>query len=310
MKDTKKVAVCSRSFSRHPVLRAELLALYPQAIFNDAGKEFSPDELVEFLQDSEMAIVGLEKITYEILEKLPGLKVISKYGVGLDALDLEAFKKLNIRLGWTSGVNKRSVAELAIGLMLACLRNLFELNQLVKTGGWHNKTGLQLSGKCVGLVGLGHVGQDLTHLLKAFGCKIIASDILDKSEFANANGVSLVSKEELFKNADIVSLHLPLTPENRHFISAELLSLMKSGAILINTARGGLVKEKDLLQVLSSKKIAAAAFDVLETEPPKENALLTLDNFFMSPHIGGSTAESILAMGRSAILGLQEAKSL
>ena len=310
MTENRKVAVCSRSFSRHPVLRAELLALFPRAIFNESGQEFSPEELVEFLRDSEMAIVGLEKITYEILKKLPKLKVISKYGVGLDSLDLEAIKKLNIRLGWSAGVNKRSVSELALGLMLACLRNLFELNQLVKGGGWHNKTGLQLSGKSVGLVGLGHVGQDLTHLLKAFGCKIMATDVLDKSEFAKDHGVLLVSKEELFKNADIVSLHFPLSPENRHFVSADLLLLMKPSAILINTARGGLVNEKDLLQVLTDKKIAAAAFDVLEAEPPKENALIPLDNFFMSPHIGGSTAESILAMGRSAILGLQEAKNL
>lgn len=305
MKSNKRIAVCSRSFSRHPVLRQELLARFPNSVFNDLGQEFNSEQLVGFLAGAEQAIVGLEKITYDVLSRLPELKLISKYGVGLDSLELEAFEKLQVKLAWQGGVNKRSVSELALGHMLSALRNLAELQQLVKAGGWNNKTGRELSGQCVGLVGFGHVGQDLALLLQNFGCRLLATDLLDKSKTAARLGVKMVSLEELFASADIVSLHIPLNAANRHLISEKYLSLMGPNSLLINTARGGLVDEAALFKLLSIKKIGAAAFDVLELEPPKDNVLLTLDNFFTSPHIGGSTAESILAMGRAAIAGLE-----
>ena len=305
MKSNKRVAVCSRSFSRHSVLRSELLLRFPNSVFNDLGQEFNSEQLVVFLAGAEQAIVGLEKITFDVLSRLPELKLISKYGVGLDSLELEAFEKLQVKLAWQGGVNKRSVSELALGHMLSALRNLFELQQLVKAGGWNNKTGRELSGQCVGLVGFGHVGQDLALLLQNFGCRVLANDLLDKSKEAARLGVKMVSLEELFSSADIVSLHIPLNLANRHLISEKYLSLLGPNSLLINTARGGLVDEAALFKLLSVKKIGGASFDVLELEPPKDNALLTLDNFFASPHIGGSTAESILAMGRAAIAGLE-----
>lgn len=305
-----RVAVCSRSFSRNENLKAELLQKYPNTKFNSEGKDFTAEELVDFLKGAERAIIGLEKISSEVLRKLPELKIISKYGVGLDSLDLNALKLANIQLGWTAGVNKRSVSELALGHMLACLRNLYELNAFVKGGGWNNKTGTQLTGRAVGIVGLGNVGQDLVSLLKGFNVRILATDIVDKSEFAGKHNVQMLPLEDLFHQSDIVTLHVPMNEENRHFVKSSLLSRMKPGAILINTARGGLVDEAALYSALSEKKIAAAAFDVLEIEPPHNNQLVQLPNFFISPHIGGSTSESILAMGRAAIDGLGSAKFL
>ncbi len=303
-----RVAVCSRSFSRNENLKAELLQKYPNTKFNSEGKDFTAEELTAFLQGAERAIVGLEKINSDILIKLPDLKIISKYGVGLDSLDLNALRQAQVKLGWTAGVNKRSVSELALGHMLGCLRHLYELNSSVKSGGWNNKIGAQLTEKTIGIVGLGHIGQDLVCLLQAFNVRILANDLLDKSEFANRHNIKMISLEELFSQSDIVTLHVPMNAENHHFVKASLLSKMKSSAILINTARGGLVDETALYTVLSEKKIATAAFDVLEAEPPQNNQLVQLPNFFISPHIGGSTTESTLAMGRAAIDGLATAK--
>ena len=303
-----RVVVCSRSFSRHTALKAELTALFPDAKFNDAGTEFSEGSLIEFLKDADMAIIGLEKVTANVLAALPKLKVISKYGVGLDTLDLDSMRARGVKLGWSGGVNRRSVAELTLVHMLSALRLLPELQALVKAGGWNNKTGSELSGKCVGLLGFGFVGQEVARLLSPFGCTLLAHDLQDKSSEARALGVALVKPEELFSRADILSLHIPLNADNFHLVGEKYLNLMKPSSILINTARGGLVDEVILADFLVKKKLRGAAFDVLETEPPaKGNQLVDLDNFYVSPHIGGSTTESILAMGRAAIIGLTSA---
>lgn len=298
------IAVASRSFSRHPVLRAELLERYSTVRFNDEGKTLEGRELIEFARGRRKLITALERVDEPILAALPELEVISKYGVGTDMLDKNALIRRGIRLGWTGGVNRRSVAELAVAFMIAVLRQVPEADRDVRAGTWKNRTGRCLTGRTVGIVGCGHIGKDVATLLCAFDCRVIAHDIQDFPEFYAAHGVTPVGLEELLQRSDVVTLHVPLTDRTRGILDARRLSLMKPDAILVNTARGGLVDETALKKALAERRLAGAAFDVFASEPPEDLELVQLPNFLVTPHIGGSSEEAILAMGRAAIEGL------
>ncbi len=302
-----RIAVTSRSFSRHRVLRRELLDRYPDVTFNDEGISLKGDLLIEFLKGHERAVTALEKLDDGLFAALPELKIISKYGVGIDMIDLEAMARHGVRLGWTGGVNRRSVSELVISMAIALLRHVPAAHREVLDGVWRQHVGRQLSGKTVGIIGCGHVGKDLGPLLNAFGCLVLAHDILDFPEFYRANNVRPLSLDELLARSDIVTLHLPLDDTTRNILSRDKLALMKSDAVLINAARGGLVDETALKQRLIEGKLAAAGFDVFAVEPPDDTELLSLPNFLVTPHIGGSAEEAILAMGRAAIAGLDNA---
>ncbi len=301
-----RVAVCSRSFSKHPVLRAELAAAFPGATFNDAGAALKEGALIEYLRGHEMAVVALEPITATVLDALPELRVISKFGVGYDGLDLEAMTRREVALGWRGGVNKRSVSELVVCFAIDLLRHVSLGDREIRAGDWRLRPGRQLSDRTVGIVGCGHVGKDLARLLRAFGCTVLAHDIGDFPEFYAAHNIEPCGLEDLLQRADIVSLHLPRDTTTENIMSAERLALMRADAILINAARGGLVDETALKDMLRGGRLAGAAFDVFGSEPPEDLELLNLPNFLATPHTGGSTDEGILAMGRAAIAGLSD----
>jgi len=303
-----RIAVTSRSFSRHPVLREELSAKYAAVTFNDTGVSLAGDALIDFLQGHDGAIVALETMDRETLSRLPELRVLSKYGVGYDKVDLSALQDMGIRFGWKGGVNKRSVSELVIALSVSMLRRLPETQADLSNGTWRQVMGRQLSDCTFGIVGCGHIGKDLAKLLKAFGTTVMAHDILDFSDFYSEWGVRPVDLPTLLASADIVSLHLPLDHSTRNIIGQPQLEIMKPGSFLINAARGGLVDEAALKQSLMSGQLAGAAFDVFAIEPPEDEELMQLDNLIVTPHIGGSSEEAILAMGRAAIDGLASAK--
>jgi phosphoglycerate dehydrogenase-like enzyme len=304
MNPTVKVAVCSRSFSHNPILRAELLSCYEQVTFNDAGLQLKGDSLIEFLRGHDKAITALETIDEPVLAKLPELKVISKYGVGLDMIDMAAMRAHGKRLGWTGGVNRRSVSELVVSFAIAMLRHVPAAHREVLSGTWRQHVGGHLSGRTVGIIGCGHIGKDLVPLLQAFGCPILVNDIRDYPAFYKAHGIEVVSLDTLLTRSDVVTLHVPLDNSTRGMLNAMKLALLKPTAILINAARGGLLDEAALKQMLQDKRLAAAAFDVFAVEPPQDTELLSLPNFLVTPHIGGSAHEAILAMGRAAIDGL------
>lgn len=304
MNRAARVAVCSRSFSRNPTLRAELLERYELVTFNDEGRSLSGEALVEFLRGHQKAITALERIDEGVVSRLPDLRVLSKYGVGLDSVDLDALRRHNIRLGWTGGVNRRSVSELVLAFAIAMLRNVPAAHREVLAGTWRQHTGGLLSGRTVGIIGCGHVGRDVVGLLQPFGCRILVHDIRRYDAFYARYGVEPVALEGLLLAADVVTLHVPLDASTRSMIDARALALMKSSAVLINTARGELVDEIALKVRLAAGQLAAAAFDVFAVEPPEDPELLNLPNFLATPHIGGSSAEAILAMGRAAIDGL------
>lgn len=306
MNTTDKVAVCSRSFSQNPVLRNELLERYQQVTFNETGLQLKGDSLVAFLSGHDKAITALETLDDYVLSRLPQLKVIGKYGVGLDMIDMAAMRRHGKSLGWTGGVNRRSVSELVISFAIAMLRHVPVASREVLAGTWRQHVGGYLSGRTVGIIGCGHVGKDLAQLLRVFSCKLLAYDIRDFPNFYAANGIEAVGLETLLSRADIVTLHVPLDDSTKGMLDERRLLLLKSDAILINIARGGLVDEQALKRMLQSKRLAAAAFDVFACEPPADHELLALPNFLATPHIGGSAKEAVLAMGRAAIRGLDE----
>ena len=246
MNTKEKVAVCSRSFSKNKVLRAELLARYSQVTFNDTGRQLERDSLIEFLSGHEKAITALEKMDDYVLSSLPELKVIGKYGVGLDMIDLDAMHKYGKKLGWISGVNRRSAAELTLVFAILMLRHIIAANREVLTGTWRQHKGGLLSGRTVGIIGCGNIGKDLVKLLQPFGCSILVNDIRNYGDFYAEYDIKAIKLEELLAKADIVTLHLPLDKSTIDILNAERLALMKPSAILINAARGGLVNEKAL----------------------------------------------------------------
>ncbi|MAH85435.1 MAG: phosphoglycerate dehydrogenase [Rhodospirillaceae bacterium TMED8] len=300
------VAVCSRSFSKNPILRTELEARYPGTKFNDAGLPLKGDGLIDFLRGFEKAIIALEPITERILTALPEIRVISKFGVGFDKLDLDAMTERGISLGWSGGINKRSVSELTICFAINLLRHVSETNREIRAGTWRLKPGRQLSDQTVGIIGCGHVGKDLAILLRGFGCRVLAYDIRNFSKFYTTHGIEDCSFEKLLETSNIVSLHLPFDASTKNIISESRIRLMRTDALLINTARGGLVDEQALKSALKNGRLAGAAFDVFTTEPPDDPELIGLPNVLATPHLGGSTHEGILAMGRAAIAGLDQ----
>ncbi len=299
-------AVSAASFCKNEVLIQELLSEFPEARLNQSGRVLQEDELVDFLSGYNSAIVGTERISDQLLERLPELKFIAKYGVGLDNIDELALKERGIGLGWTGGVNRRSVSEMALAFMIGLCRNLFFTSEKLRHGQWDKRGGFQLSGKTVGIVGCGFVGTDLISLLQPFECNVQICDILDKSDVCTRTGARQVEFAELLASSDIVTLHVPLTENTREMVDESFLSQMKEHAFLINTSRGAVVKESDLEVALQEGVIAGAALDVFQIEPATKMSLLSLPNLVCTPHIGGNAMEAVLAMGRSAISHIKD----
>lgn len=302
MNNKDVVAVTSRSFSKNKTLVEELRNRYEKVILNTGGIALADESLINFLKDANKVIVGLEKFDSTVLDNLPNLKVISKYGVGLNNIDLDQLNKRNIKLGFRPGVNKIPVAELTMLLILISLRRVHSSMLNIKDGIWSQERGLQLMNKTIGILGFGNIGSLLAELLVPYKCRILGFDIqkIDKKE------VTQCSIEEIFSDADIVSIHLPLTDSSKGLINKKLLEISKKDLKLINTSRGGIVNEEHLYNYLINNERAFAAFDVFEVEPAFNSPLLDLKNFFATSHLGSMTEEGVIAMGLAAIEGLDE----
>ena len=265
------------------------------------------DELVVFLSDRDAAIMGLENLTADMLDQLPELKIISRMGVGLDNVDPAMLRDRGIRIGWTGGTNRRSVAELMVAFSVCALRHVGPLYAAMRNGERpRHQMGRHLSGRIVGLHGCGNVGKDVVRLLQAWDCEILAHDLRDFPEFYDEFGVTPVSFEDLVTRSEVVSLHIPLDDTTRGLYSAEVLDLMRDNAVLINTCRGGIIDEYALKQRLMNGRLAAACIDAFAVEPPTDDELLNAPNFLCTPHIGGSAEEARLAMGKAAIDGIED----
>jgi D-3-phosphoglycerate dehydrogenase len=278
---------------------------YPASVFNETGRPLGGRALIDFLSGHSKAITGLEVLDEAVFAALPDLRVVSKYGVGLDMIDVDAARRHGVAIRWTPGVNRQSVAELTIAFMIALARNLVPLAREMREGVWTRGGGRQLSSATVGVLGCGHVGQTVARLCRAFGATVLAHDIVHDTAFYEATRVTPVSFEALLGDSDFLTIHVPLDASTRGMIGAAELARMKPTAFLINTARGGIVDEHALKRALADHKIGGAAFDVFHFEPPADTELLMLPNFVATPHVGGSSAEAVLAMGRAAIAGLE-----
>jgi len=302
MKARPLIAVASRSFSSNLQLREQLLSYFPNCRFNEKGLRLQGDELRQFLAGAAGAVIGLERIDAPLLQALPDLNVISKYGVGLDSIDITSLERHNIRLVTNQGTNSRSVAELSLMLILAALRRIPEILENTRTLSWSAPTGRLLTGKTVGLVGVGNVGRALTELLIPFHCTVLGFDVDPSPDVV----IDYVSLTELLCRSDVVSIHVPMTKSTLGLIGATELAVMKNDAVLINTARGSIVDEAALLRALESREIAGACLDVLEKEPPLDWDLARSRGVLVTPHIAGTSEESNYLMGQAAIAGLVE----
>lgn len=283
-------------------------ARYSDVRFNEEGRSLAGADLIEFLRGRRCAITALERIDEAVLQALPELEVISKVGVGIDMLDLDALSRHNVRLGWSRGTNARSVAELVIALALATLRHIPLLDADVRIGGWEQRTGSLLTGKSVGILGFGAVGREVAKLVTGFQCPVLAHDVIQiQNPPAHVRSVPF---SELLEHSDVVTIHVAQDTAAAPIIDRSALRRMRQGAILINTARGSLVDEDALTQALATGPLRGAALDVFAREPPENSRLLDYPNVVVTPHIGGSTEEAILAMGRAAIDGLRSARPI
>lgn len=302
-----KITVTSPSFSQNKTLQNILTnTISAEFKFNTEGIRFNQNELIDFVGDSEALIIGLEKINEEVLTKLPKLKYIAKYGVGLDNIDLEACKRHNVKIGWKGGVNRLSVAEMTIGFMLTLVKNMYQSSLLLHKSEWKKNGGQQLTEKTIGLIGFGHIGQEVARLLAPFNCKILSYDILDKSIEAKKLNVKLSSVEEIISESDIISFHVPFMDSTKYYFNQSFLNNLKKCPIVINTSRGGIVDENVMIEALKKNKVLAYGVDVFEEEPCHNVNLLAFNNVFCTPHIGGNTSEAVMLMGESAVNQLRE----
>jgi D-3-phosphoglycerate dehydrogenase len=259
-----------------------------------------PEGLPAALADADALVVrSAVQVDDALLEHAPKLRVIGRAGVGVDNIDAEAATRRGIVVMNTPGANAVAVAELTLGLMIALARKIPAANATMHAGKWDKKNlqGSELRAKTLGILGLGRIGLEVAKRARAFGMEIIGTDPFVSPSLARENGISLVSVEDLFANADFLTLHVGLTPQTQGIINAKTIATMKKGVRIVNCARGELVVDADLAAALKSGQVAGAALDVFSVEPPKDSPYFGLDNAILSPHVAGSTAEAQEAVG-------------
>lgn len=289
------VAVTPRSFRQTEGRHLERLRAARDVRFPDLERPLDEDEMVELVRGCDGLIVGVDPVTARVLEAGP-LRVVVKYGSGMDNIDVEAAQARSVRVSSTPGTNARSVSELAVALLLALARNVALHDRGVRGGSWTRLTGIELAGKRLGIVGYGAIGREVARIARGLDMEVVAHDpLVDDAD------VPLIPLEDLLATSDAVSLHLPLTSETRGTVGREELAAMKPTAFLLNTARGGLVDENALADALRSGRLAGAALDGFEEEPLGDSPLRGLDNVVLSPHAGAATHEAVLRTADRAV---------
>jgi D-3-phosphoglycerate dehydrogenase len=259
----------------------------------DMNTTITQERLVEIVSNYDVLIVrSRTKVTEEVIEAGRRLKVIGRAGAGLDNIDVKTAEKKGIAVLYALEVATTAVAELTIGLIISLARSIPQADNSMKEGKWIKKQlmGLELRDKTLGVIGLGNVGGVVAKIAKALGMKILITKRTPPApDLLRELGAEFVLLNELLQQSDVVTIHIPLTPETKHIIGAHELQLMKKGALLINTSRGAIVDEEALLNALRSGKLGGAALDVYEIEPPKDLSLVKLPQVICTPHIGGQT---------------------
>ena len=291
----KKIVITPRGLAKCGLQNAEKIRNAGFDLFyNDSGLAYSKEEFYEITKDADGIVIGVESVDAAYLEAHPKVRAVVKFGVGTDNIDLEYCREHGIFVGRTVGSNARSVAETAISFIIADSKNLYESISDTRNHGWSKLTGYEIMDKTVGIVGFGAIGKQVARMAWGLGMRVLAYDAfgIDK-EVADSLHAEIVGLDELIERSDFLSLHVPLTPDTANMISAAELSRMKKNAVLINTARGGIVNEADLYEALKGGTIKAAYFDVFSSEPPRaDEPLITLPNFYLTPHVASRSAEA------------------
>ena len=291
----KKIVVTPRGFAKCGLENVQILKEAGfLVVYNDTGKAYTKEEFDQITQGAAGVIVGVEIVDRAYIDSHPDVKAIVKFGVGTDNIDVDYCREKGVFVGKTAGSNARSVAETAISFILADSKNLFESIASTRGGGWDKLTGYEIQEKTVGIIGLGAIGKEVAKMAAGLGMQVLAYDAFGiTQELAAQYNVEVSTVEEILKQSDFVSVHVPLTAETKGMISGPELALMKPEAVLINTARGGIVDEAELYEALKMRRIRGAYFDVFTKEPPeKEEPLMGLPNFYLTPHIASRSKEA------------------
>jgi lactate dehydrogenase-like 2-hydroxyacid dehydrogenase len=271
---------------------------------NPDQSPFSPQKLLSAAEGADaLFITPANRLDSEFFQKVsPTVKIIATYSVGFEHIDLEAAARRKIAIAYTPGINSEATADIAMLLLLGASRRAYEAQELVRTGTWKPMSpdmllGWQVGGKVLGILGMGHVGQAVARRARGFGMKIHYSSSSKLPAEIAGDAVCHEDPSDLLRASQFLSLHAPETPRTRHFLNAKTISLLPPGAIVVNTARGGLVADEDLIAALKSGRVAAAGLDVFEGEPKLDPGYVSLKNTFLLPHIGSATIETRTAMG-------------
>ncbi|MDK2933228.1 MAG: hypothetical protein PWP27_1038, partial [Clostridiales bacterium] len=265
-----KVLVTPRSFGKSNPRPIEMLKEQGyEVVLNPYGNIMTEEEMINEIQDVDGIIIGVDPLNSNVLRHAKKLKAISKYGVGVDNIDIEYAKKEGIPVTRAVGANANAVADYAVALMLGVARRIVYIDQECRQLNWSKITTIEMWNKTLGLVGLGSIGKGVAKRISGFNMKVLAYDLYQDEEYAKANNIEYVSLEKLLKESDFISLHLPLTKDTKNLISYKEFEMMKDKAVIVNTARGGIIDEEALLWALKENKIWGAGIDVFEEEPPK-----------------------------------------
>ncbi|HEU5397087.1 MAG TPA: phosphoglycerate dehydrogenase [Verrucomicrobiae bacterium] len=301
-----KILLTTTSFQDTPGQHHELLKKTGWEIVTARGPLNEADTL-KLVGDVDGYICGDDAITRKVLEKArPRLKVISKYGIGVDKIDVKSCTEFGIPVLFTPGVNHTTVAEHNFLLLLALEKNLLFHTDSTRSGGWKRKTGHELLDKTIGIVGLGRIGKEVAIRARAFGMKVIGFDVYWDEKFAKDHDVQRAhSLDDIFKVSDYISLHTNLTPETKDMINAKAIARMKKGVILLNCSRGEVIHTSDLVEALKSGQVAGYGGDVLDQEPPPaDHPLLKLPNVVITPHVASRTYESVVRQATTSVKNL------
>lgn len=301
-----KILVTPTSLRENSPLKAmRILKDYAdELVFNPYGRPLTEEELIPLLRGCNGYIAGLDWVTGKVLEGADQLTVISRYGVGYERVDIPEAKKHHITVTNTPGVNSRAVAELTFGLILSLIRRIPWLNEKMGSGEWVRSNGVELGKKVLGVVGLGSIGKIVAQYGKAFEMEVLAYDPYIDYGYCEEENIKVCSLNSLLERADIVTLHMPLLPETRHIICRDTLEIMKQGAFLVNTARGGLIDEEAAISALDSGKLSGLGLDVFEQEPPEASPLFGRSDVILTPHTGAHTREAIEKMAMLSVENL------
>jgi len=300
-----KILITPRSFASASDKPMKMLTEKGYEIqLNDIGRPYKKEEMLKLIRDVDGIIIGIDELSAEIIEKANALKVISKYGIGLDNIDINMATNNKIIVTNTPTANLDAVADLAFGLILSLARRIPEADKKTKSGAWEKIIGKSVWEKTLGIIGLGKIGRQVVKRAQGFKMNILVFDLIKDKKFAQKCGIKYVNLEELLQKSDYITIHIPLNDATRDMISYEELEKIKEGAFLINTSRGGIVDEGALYNALRNNKLRGAALDVYNNEPPRESTLKELDNVIMTPHIGAYTEEAIENMSIQAAQNL------